>query len=62
MGDLVRIEDPSGHSIGVGLTNYSAAELRQIMGRNTSEIEAILGHVLYPESIHRDNMLVDAAI
>lgn len=62
MGDLVRIEEASGHSIGVGLTNYSAAELCRIMGRNTSEIETILGHVLYPESIHRDNMLLDAAI
>ncbi|MDD2219469.1 MAG: glutamate 5-kinase [Desulfoplanes sp.] len=62
MGDLVRIEETSGHSIGVGLTNYSAAELGRIMGRNTSEIEVILGHVLYPESIHRDNMLLDAAL
>jgi glutamate 5-kinase len=62
MGDMVRIEDPSGRSIGVGVTNYTAEELALIKGRNTSEIEAILGHASYPETIHRDNMLLDAAI
>ncbi len=62
IGDLVRIEGPDGCSIGVGLTNYSMDDLCRIKGRNTSEIEAVLGHVLYPETIHRDNMLLDAAI
>jgi glutamate 5-kinase len=62
MGDMVRIEDQSGRSIGVGVTNYTAEELALIKGRNTSEIEAILGHASYPETIHRDNMLLDAAI
>jgi glutamate 5-kinase len=62
MGDMVRIEDASGRSIGVGVTNYTAKELALIKGRNTSEIEAILGHASYPETIHRDNMLLDAAI
>jgi glutamate 5-kinase len=44
------------------VTNYTAEELALIKGRNTSEIEAILGHASYPETIHRDNMLLDAAI
>ncbi len=62
MGDMVRIQTPSGDVLGVGLTNYTAKELERIKGRNSKEIETILGHVSYPETIHRDNMLLDAAL
>lgn len=61
-GALVRIADPEGRALGVGLTNYSAADLRKIMGRKTSEIECILGQAPYPEAVHRDNLLLDAAL
>ncbi len=61
-GDMVRIVDDTGRSIGVGVTNYTAGELTRIKGRNTGDIEAILGHISYPETIHRDNMLLDAAL
>lgn len=61
VGALVRILDQAGRSLGVGLTNYKAAELKRIMGRKSSEIAGVLGQCLYPEAIHRDNMLLDAA-
>ncbi len=56
-GALVKINGPDGATIGVGLCNYSAAELRQIMGRKSQS-----GDVSYAEAVHRDNMLLHAAI
>jgi len=58
---LVRIHI-QGRTLGVGLSNYSAADLRRIMGRPRLEAEELLGDAHYPEAIHRDNMLVDAAV
>lgn len=49
-------------SLGVGLSNYTAGELRKIMGLKRHEVAAILGDAHYPEVIHRDNLLLDAAI
>lgn len=60
-GGLVRVLH-NGESIGVGLTNYSAADLKKIMGLKRHEVAAILGDAHYPEVIHRDNLLLDAAI
>jgi len=62
VGALVRIVDQDGRSLGVGLSNYKAAEVRRIMGKKTSEIAEILGQCLYPEVIHRDNLLLDVAV
>jgi len=58
---LVRIHI-RGRTLGVGLSNYSAADLRRIMGRPRPEVAALLGDAHYPEVIHRDNMLLDAAV
>lgn len=52
----------NGESIGVGLTNYSSVELERIKGLKRIEVAAILGNAHYPEVIHRDNLLLDAAI
>lgn len=61
-GALVRIVDESGDTLGVGLSNYSAEDLGRIKGRQSSEIAGVLGDCPYPEAIHRDNMLLDAAV
>ena len=58
---LVRIHI-QGRSLGVGLSNYSASDLRRIMGRPRPEVTELLGDAHYPEVIHRDNMLIDAAV
>ena len=60
-GGLVRVLH-QGESIGVGLSNYSVPELKKIMGRKRHEVAAILGDAHYPEVIHRDNLLLDAAV
>lgn len=60
-GALVRVLH-EGQSLGVGLSNYSAAELKKIMGLKRHEVAAILGDAHYPEVIHRDNLLLDAAV
>jgi len=62
VGALVRIVDQDGRSLGVGLSNYKAAEVRRIMGKKTSEIAGIIGQCPYPEVIHRDNLLLDVAL
>jgi glutamate 5-kinase len=60
-GSLVRILH-EGRGIGVGLSNYSAAQLKRIMGLKRHEVAVILDDAHYPEVIHRDNLLLDAAI
>lgn len=60
-GALVRVEH-EGQPLGVGLSNYSALDLRKIMGLKRHEVAAILGDAHYPDVIHRDNLLLDAAI
>ena len=60
-GALVRVLH-EGRSLGVGLSNYSAADLKKIMGLKRHEVAAILGDAHYPEVIHRDNLLLDAAV
>jgi glutamate 5-kinase len=57
-GALVACLAPDGREIARGLVNYSAAEARRILGRPSSEIEAILGYVDEPELIHRDNLVL----
>ncbi|MBQ9452330.1 MAG: glutamate 5-kinase [Desulfovibrio sp.] len=60
-GALLRVLH-DGQALGVGLTNYSAAELKKIMGLKRHEVAAILGDAHYPEVIHRDNLLLHAAV
>jgi glutamate 5-kinase len=44
--------------IAAGLSNYSSADIEQIKGRNTREIEEILGFKDSDEVIHRDNLVI----
>ena len=57
-GEAIGCLDPSGREIARGLVNYSAAETRKILRRASSDIEAVLGYVVEPELIHRDNMVL----
>jgi glutamate 5-kinase len=57
-GDAVLVRDRSGRAIAKGLVNYSAQDLRRIMGRRTEEIEGILGYRPSDEIVHRDNMVI----
>ncbi len=61
-GGLVRIKSRDGRSLGVGLSNYDSSELAMIKGRHTSQIQEVLGRPAYPEVVHRNNLLLDAAL
>jgi len=56
-GDCVEIIGPDG-KIGRGLCNYTAEEIRKIMGKSSSEIETILGYRDFTSLIHRDNLVL----
>jgi glutamate 5-kinase len=55
-GDAVSLFDGAGREIARGLTNYDAAEIRLIQGRNSTEIEQLLKHAGYTEVVHRNNL------
>ncbi|EGB14677.1 glutamate 5-kinase [Pseudodesulfovibrio mercurii] len=61
-GALIFIKTADGVELGVGQTNYSADELCRIKGKRTDELAAIIGPTVSDEAVHRDNMLLDAAI
>ncbi len=56
-GDILTIRDHQGREIARGLSNYSADELRLIMGKRSSQFEKILGRPAYSEVIHRDHLV-----
>ncbi len=57
-GATVRILDVSGAEVALGMTNYDASDLKQIIGRRTDEIEEILGFTEGDEAVHHNNMLL----
>ena len=61
-GSLVFIKTIDGDELGVGLTNFASNELERVKGKRTSDLTEILGPLSFNEAVHRDNMLLDAAI
>ena len=57
-GDTVRISMSDGEIISLGLVNYSAIDLKKIIGHHTDEIEEILGYTFGEEVIHRNDMVL----
>ncbi len=57
-GDAVAILGPSGEEIGRGLVGYDIGEAEKIAGRNSREIEALLGYSGRAAMIHRDDMAI----
>ncbi len=55
-GDCVAIRDERGAEIGRGLVAYDALHAERIRGRNSRDIEGILGTPGRAEMIHRDDM------
>jgi glutamate 5-kinase len=58
IGAAVEFLGPEGDTIGVGLVNYSAADIRRIMGLKSQHIRQVLGQKPYDEVIHRDNLVI----
>ena len=57
-GETVAVTDGAGREVARGITNFSAQELRQIMGHRTTEIEELLGYKPADEVMHRDNLAI----
>ncbi len=60
-GALVRIMEGE-RQLGVGLSNYSSEDVERIRGLKSAAAAAVLGDAHYSEVIHRDNLLLNAAI
>lgn len=60
-GDAVWVRDQTGRTLARGLTAYSAANARRIIGHKSDEIEALLGYRGRDEMIHRDDMVMEQA-
>lgn len=58
-GDCVRLIDPDGRAVGVGLAAYAADEAARLCGRRSDEIETLLGYRGASVLIHRDDMVLD---
>lgn len=57
-GDAVRICDQQGREFARGIISYSLAETLQIMGKQCSQIEKILGYKYRDEVICRDDLVL----
>jgi glutamate 5-kinase len=58
-GEAVTVKGAGGGVLGRGLTAYSAADARRIMGHKTGEIERILGYRGRDAIIHRDDLVLE---
>jgi glutamate 5-kinase len=52
-GDAVEIREAGDSPIGKGICNYSAAELRRVMGRKSAQVREVLPRAT-EEAVHRD--------
>ena len=58
VGDPVSCVDREGMAVAKGLVNFSADEIRKIMGLKTTKIAQVIGHKDYDEVIHRNNLAI----
>jgi glutamate 5-kinase len=52
-GDAVEIRSLAAEAVGKGITNYSAAELRRVMGLKSADVRTVLPRAT-DEAVHRD--------
>ncbi len=58
VGDPVAFQNRQKETLGCGLVNYSAGDIRRIMGRKSTQIAECLGRSPFDEVVHRDNLVV----
>ena len=56
--DTISVKSINNLEIARGVSGFSSSDLNKIKGRNTLEIEKILGHKLRDEVIHKDNLVL----
>ncbi len=57
-GDAVKVVSEEKKPIAVGLTNYASSDLQHLCGKQSTEIELLLGYTFGEEVIHRDHMVL----
>ncbi|MDQ2640140.1 MAG: glutamate 5-kinase [Pseudomonadota bacterium] len=57
-GDAVDVAEPGGKVIARGLVAYSSADVQRIMGRQSRDIEELVGYRGRDEVVHRDDLVV----
>lgn len=57
-GDIIEVKDVTGRVIAKGLVEYDADDVEAVMGRQSAELEAILGHSPRSSVIHRDHLVL----
>jgi glutamate 5-kinase len=57
-GDTVSILGPDGGEVARGISAYSDADAARIMGRQSAEIETVLGFRGRDEIVHRDDLVL----
>jgi glutamate 5-kinase len=60
-GDAVLVRSAEGVEVARGLSAYSSDDAERIRGRQSNDIEALLGYRGRDEMIHRDDMVVTRA-
>jgi len=57
-GDTIKVASAEGREIARGIANYSSAELLRLRGRQSTEIETVLGYTYGDEVIHRNDLVL----
>ncbi|MEO0881395.1 MAG: glutamate 5-kinase [Pseudomonadota bacterium] len=58
-GAALAVKSADGTMIAKGVTAYSASDIRRIAGKQTDDVETILGAARRPAVIHRDDLLME---
>ena len=56
-GDHIKIVDKENREFARGLSSFSSVEISKIMGRQSNEIESLLGYISKSEVVHKDDMV-----
>jgi glutamate 5-kinase len=61
-GDAVDVAAADGQVLARGLTAYSSADVQRIMGRQSREIEQLVGYRGRDEVVHRDDLVLRTTV
>ena len=56
-GENILIVDENNKNLARGLSSFNSFEIDKIKGKQSSEIESILGYLSKSEIIHKDDMV-----
>ena len=56
-GENVLILDENSKSLARGLSSFTSSEINKIKGKQSKEIESILGYLSKSEIVHKDDMV-----